>query len=88
MSSLFEPFRHITAPMSLKSDIYQRIIAPHHSVRPWVIGGVAAASLGLIVAISIAVPSPSPEMAELADTYSTIDNPWAPPSGSVMSLLH
>ncbi len=88
MPPLFDPLRHVTAPSSLKQDVYNRIIAPQRSTPSWVIGGVAAATLGVIVAMSISIPSPSFAMDEVADTYATIDNPWAPPSGSAMSLLH
>lgn len=88
MTDLFAPLRQTTAPRSLKQDIYHRIIQPRHSIQPWIVGGIAAAALGFFITISLSPPSQSMVMDEVADTYSSIDNPWAPPSGSPMSLLY
>ena len=89
MNDLLKPLRVVTAPKTLRQNMYQKLMQPQRSptVR-WVV--VSAVGVAACIAIMIATTSPVETIAmdEITDTYATIDNPWAPAAGNALSLLH
>jgi len=89
MNDLLRPLKTATAPKTLRHDIYHKMMKPQPSrVLPWVVAGAMGMAAWIAIMIATTSPIETFAMDEITDTYSTIDNPWAPPAGNALSLLH
>ncbi len=88
MTNLFDDLKKTTAPKGISIQIFKKI-HPQKNRPTRLIWATGLASIGIIFLTLIGISNYQESLliSEIADTYTTIDNPWVIPADASAVLL-